>query len=207
MNSYDISITDHATPAIRRVMELGQTRQLNQVLGRAAVNLLRQHFFNLDKERPNQLGGQRTHFWAAAARSTTFTEEPDGVTVSIDKVGVQQRWRGGEIHAVKSTYLTIPARAEYHGKHAREFDNLVFVILKRGGPALVEAEANVLRKGKRKGQTVLKPKELTGGAVAYWLRRSVYQNADPSVLPTEPAMLDYLVGEADAWAQRHLARN
>ena len=165
---------------------------VNPVIGRAGVNLLRDHFRNLESSRPNRLGGPRTHFYNQAARSTHFVTLPDSVALSVNQVGIRQRFQGGEIRPRNSKYLTIPAIAEAYGKRAREFNNLRFVMLKNG-PALVEAEATQISIGK-KG---VKNKGSVGGRVLYWLRRKVTQKADPSVLPSPEAIRATALGAVD----------
>ncbi len=153
---------------------------VKKVVGRAVANRLRQHFFTLNRERPNRLGGRRTNFYSQAARSVQQPEiQTDGVRVSINHVGLAQRLLGGTLHPVHSTYLTIPARAEAYGKRAREFNDLEILWGRRGPIALVQRNHTRLGRGK-KGR----PSE-QGGGVFFWLVKSVTQNPDPTVLPSE----------------------
>jgi hypothetical protein len=179
-----IDIQDTAGPAVRRVLEgLGPGR-LNPVIGRAAQNHVRDHLFRLNTERPNRLGGRRTNFYAAAARGTQFTTVAEGVLVSVNKLGIRQRFQGGEIKPTGGRkFLTIPAIAEAHGRRAGEFNNLRFA-MPGGKPALVEADATLVKRTKKgfKGTTSV------GGKIIFWLRRSVTQQPDPTVLPSPEAL-------------------
>jgi hypothetical protein len=143
------------------------------------------HLRELDT-RGIRLGGQRTHFYGEAASNTTGQAEGDQVRVSINKQGIRQRFFGGEIKAVNSKFLTIPARAEAHGKTAREFNNLRFVMFASGTAALVEAARTDIRfnKGKDKNWTGLEEIGRAGGGVMFWLKRSVTQRPDPEVVPS-----------------------
>jgi hypothetical protein len=154
---------------------------LGLVIGRQVTNLLRARFQELDKTRPNQLGGKRTHFYGDAARSTHYQVQPDGVVVGVSHVGIRQRVQGGTIYPQKAKALAIPAIAEAHGKRPREFNNLRLVIL-ASGPALVEAETSEVGFTK-KGKT--KFRGSSGGRIFYFLRAKAVQQADPTILPDD----------------------
>jgi hypothetical protein len=189
-------------------LQLGlRAERLHPVLGRAGVNLLRDHFFALDRARPNQLGGRRTHFYAQAARGTHFQSQPDAVVLSVNQVGIRQRLLGGIIRpGPGKTFLTIPARAEAHGRRAREFNDLEFVVIPGVGPALVEARRTEVRIGRRRKDGSRRVTALgeRGGGVMYWLKRFVVQEPDPTVLPSQldlaAAMLSALNRHVDGLA-------
>jgi hypothetical protein len=146
------------------------------------------HLRELDT-RGNRLGGQRTHFYGEAASNTTGQAEGDQVRVSINKQGIRQRFFGGEIKPVNRKFLTIPARAEAHGKTAREFNNLRFVMFGPDTAALIEAERTDVEIRKPRGKGKLAPvserARSAGGGVMFWLVRSVTQNPDPEVVPSK----------------------
>jgi hypothetical protein len=144
------------------------------------------HLRELDT-RGNRLGGQRTHFYGEAAANTTGQAEGDQVRVSINKQGIRQRFFGGTIKPVNRKFLTIPARAEAHGKTAREFNNLRFAIDPELGPVLVEAERTDvdLQPRRKKLSPVSERARSAGGAVMFLLRRSVTQRPDPEVVPSK----------------------
>lgn len=196
--------------AAARLARALRPERLNPVVGRSGVNLFREHFFRLNAERPNKLGGKRTNFYGDAARGTSSTVLPDGALVSVNQVGIRQRWLGGTIRAKPGKWLTIPARAEAHGKRAREFDDLRFVLLtgdERGGAALVRNESTALkRKRDRKtGAVSFVAGEERGGEVMYWLRRSVTQRPDPSVVPLPDVIYGRLFADVGGYLDRAVA--
>lgn len=178
--SVTIDIRDTVSPALRNLALAMQPAQINPVVGRAGVNVIKEHYRFLEQARPNALGGKRTNFWAQCARSTHFQLLPDGALISVSQVGAAQRFYGGRITPKAGRkYLTIPARAEAYGMRAREFANLHFEITE-AGPALVQGYASQIRRTK-KGKTKFVSE--TDPGVMFWLRRSITQQADPSTLP------------------------
>jgi len=175
-----VTIQDRATPELQRMLAALDAEKIKPEIGRSVVNQLKGHFYNLNSTRANVLGGRRTQFYSQAAKSTQYQTAADGVTVSVNQVGIRQRLQGGTIQAIKGKYLTIPAIAESYGKRAREFDNLHFVPTRRGG-ALVENAATLVSFGKKGA----KSRGQVGGRVYYWLVPSVVQDPDPTVVPPE----------------------
>lgn len=168
-------------PNVKRLKTSLELPAMQQVVGRSAVNTIRNHLFALDANRANELGGRRTHFYARAARSTSFKPIDNGVVVTISQRGMAQRRFGGKIKAVKSKYLTIPAHPDAHGRSAREFNNLEVIFGKRGAVGLMQRRASTLKNRRRKGAR----KKPIKGKVLYWLvKETKRQKADPTVLPT-----------------------
>lgn len=202
-----IDIKDNATPAVKRVLEAASGPNINAVAGRAGVNRIQQHLFALNGSRPNKLGGKRTNFWAQCARSTSFVLVPEGALASINQIGFRQRLEGGVISARNAKFLTIPAIAEAYGKRAGEFHNLRFAIV-GGKPALIEAEHSGVsfRTGTR-GAGKVKATLNLGGKVYFWLKRSVRQNADPSVMPTNDEMGAAVVTALESYVKRVTERS
>ncbi|MBI4027887.1 MAG: hypothetical protein HY360_23080 [Verrucomicrobia bacterium] len=185
------SIHTNIAEIIGKFVPLNMER-VRSVGGRALVNTLRAHFFRLDRERANQLGGKRTHFYGQVARSVQDPRlDGDTINVSINHIGIAQRYFGGEITPKKAKYLTIPARAEAYGKRAREFDDLQ-ILFGRGGPvALVQREQLEITLGRKrkKGDRKVETEEIVGGGIFYWLVKSVTQKPDPTILPPENELL------------------
>lgn len=190
----------------KRLLAALRPEVINKVVARSGVNLFREHFFKLNAERPNKLGGRRTQFYGDAARGTSATVLPDGALVSVNQVGIRQRWKGGTIRAKPGKWLTIPARAEAHGKRAREFNDLRFVLFEHGA-ALIRNDATTLkRKRDRKtGKVSLVAGEERGGEVMYWLKRSVTQRADPSVIPMPDVIYGRLFADVGGYLDRAVA--
>lgn len=194
-----IDIRDLATPILRNLPAAINSQRMAAVIGQAVANTVRGHLFRLDGERPNKLGGDRTHFYSGAAKATSYTAEPGQATVNINAVGFRQRLEGGVIRPVKGKFLTIPATAEAHGRRASEFNNLRFAVL-GGHPALIEAQATTLKiGGKRKdgSRNISGASTSTGLKVFFWLARSVNQQPDPTVLPPDSEMVDAAVTAAN----------
>lgn len=161
---------DTASPALARLEKALKDGSVARVAGRSLRNTLRSHLFQKNTTSPNRLGGTRTDFYEQAANGVQNPSvSGNTATVSINKKGIRQRYYGGRINAKPGKLLTIPADASAHGRRAREFSNL-HAIYFRGGKsvgALVDANDQVM----------------------FWLHRFVVQKPDPSVLPTEAAML------------------
>ncbi len=159
--------------------------RISTVGGRAAVGVSRKHLLGLNRSRPNRLGGRRSNFYQHAGNSINTTTAGDTFTISFGSVGLAQRYFGGTIRAKNAKYLTIPARAEAYGKRASEFNDLQFVVFE-SGPALVRRSQSTIkfRKGKDGSRRAVRSGD-AAGEVMFWLRRSVDQAPDPSVLPTE----------------------
>jgi hypothetical protein len=171
-----VSITDTATPGLKSLRRHMHSPALRSVMARAGVNHVKDHLTHLDRRRGNALGGKRTHFYAAAARSTNFRLQGKGFIISINHVGIAQRYFGGTIRPVTKKRLAIPAQARAHGRRPREFGNL-----KTGF-------------GKDPSAPTSKPvprflylpgadKTIPRSNILYWLVKSVIQKADHTVLP------------------------
>lgn len=191
-----------------------QPAVINQVVADSAVELFRAHFFQLNAERPNRLGGKRTGFYRDAARGTSGKAAADGALVSVNQVGIRQRWLGGTITAGANgsgkKWITIAARTEAYGKRAGSFNDLRFVLFRKNNnplAALVRNESTTLkRKRNRKtGAVSFVAGEERGGEVMYWLKRSVTQRPDPSVVPPPDVIYGRLFADTGSFLDRRLA--
>jgi hypothetical protein len=174
--SIKVNVSGDLRGAVRQIEDRKASllgAKLNVQIGRRVAELFKERFFNLDKERPNQLGGKRTHFYADAAKAVSSEGNAKEAIVTVAQQGIRQRIEGGTIRPIKGKYLAIPARTEAYGKGPREFKNLRFVKTERGA-MLVEAAPK--DGGAVKGK-------VKGGLAMYWLVPSVTQKGDPTVLP------------------------
>lgn len=153
---------DTATPALIALQKKLENQALHPVAGIAGVNVVRRHLLERNRSKPNKLGGRRTEFYRRAANATIYRSTGSDVQVVIAWTGIAYQYYGGTITAKKSKYLTIPARAQAHGKRAREFKDLHFQPIKKGKSGLL-ADSD--------------------GNVFFWLVKSVSKQADKSVLP------------------------
>ena len=89
--AFRLSLTDQVSPTGRALAGALAPKQLFPVIGRSAVGTFRKHLFEVNRTRPNALGGTRTGFYASAARGTSFETTGDGVTLTVASVGIRQR--------------------------------------------------------------------------------------------------------------------
>jgi hypothetical protein len=171
---YEINI-----PTLTALTKAGQDASgLPQAAGESVWKYVRAYIYNLDFDRANQLGGERSHFYRKAALGTTLDVDDEGADITVHQTGFRQRLLGGEIHAKNVKYLTIPAIAEAYGHPAKDFE-LRFIMFRSGSKALAG-----------KGQDA---------RVYYWLKESVNQDPDPSVLPSEDAIRQAAMSGARSW--------
>jgi len=203
----NISTSGHGPRVVRAISRAVAPERIKPVVGRSAVNTIRTHLFGVNASRPNALGGTRTNFYASAARGTSFTVVDDGVVVSISNVGIRQRILGGTIRPRTAKFLTIPATAEAHGKRASEFDDLVVVFGAGGQPI---ALAHALFRRSRTQLSALPARLRIGttrtvgqhGGIVFWLKRSVTQQGDPTVLPYPEQIYSNARSDVAAFVQR-----
>lgn len=188
----DASALQGAQEKVENLLGAVTGDQVKKSMGDALRLVLINHFAELEADASRhrtatRLGGTQTGFYADAVRGTQLPQiEGEGISVSINKQGIAQRYFGGTIRPTLKKWLTIPAIAEAYGQAAGSFHNLRFVPLGPDLAALVERRATLIkrpRKGAKKGS--FKPVAETTGAVFYWLKRQVTQTADPTVLPTD----------------------
>ena len=195
---------------MKQAAVLDQETEVSMVGARGAANFVQDYLFELDAERPNKMGGLRTHFFANAARSVS-TPQPAGAgaAFSINQVGFAQRLLGGVIRpglgisratGELTKLLAIPARAESYGKTPGEFDDLQFVPTKFGG-MLVQALSTQIVRGSRKGDFSTRA---IGGLVMYWLVKEVRQDADPTVLPSDIALAGAAGDSMESYLKRRI---
>jgi hypothetical protein len=218
--AYSVTIYGEELTKIKNLEKYLREPDLKLVQARAVTNMLRDHFFDYDRSHPNKLGGSRSHFYGQAARGTTYRIDPQAIVVSVNQVGIRQRWQGGTITAgmnpsrftgKPTKYLALPAIAEAYGKRPGEFSNLTTAWGRSGPYALVEAVAT-LTKGRKvrigKGQTVSERKKSgVGGRVYYWLTPRVTQQGDPGVVPDEKEFVETLDKVSSAYIKRRWEKN
>lgn len=185
--SAGVDIRDEVTAALKGLSVA--LKQAPPAIGAAVVLLFQQHFASLPQ---NKNGWPSTGFWGRAARSTNYNLLADGVNINVTQQGVLQRLLGGHIRPTQGhKYLTIPAIAAAYGKRAGEFSNLHFGFAENRygnlAPALIENWSQDVKFGRARkdGSRKVTPGAERGGSVFFWLVRSVYQQADPTVIPGE----------------------
>jgi hypothetical protein len=168
-------------------------------VGRAIRNRVVEHLQGLPT---NKAGFPSTGFYASAAESVTQPViDGVGVYISITQLGMRQRYLGGDIvppwkNGSPSKYLAIPAQGFGYGIRARSFTGLVFLWGrdKEGmvRPIALMASDDVRNPGSGKRTKSGAPKKLRvdEGSIIYWLVKSVHQEPDPAVLPTQQELND-----------------
>ena len=203
--SLSIQVYDAATPALHDLAARLNPRDMGQVAGRAVQNRVREHLYERNRTHANQLGGKRTNFAAAAARSTTMRVVEDGAVVSINHVGFRQRLEGGTILPKTKRYLAIPVRAEAYGTAPRERSDLQFEIIPGLGPVLVK-KRTVKQKRVRAGKTSVVTAQWEGSEVMYRLVRKVTQRPDRTWLPTDADLVEAARKSLGGYLQRVVDR-
>lgn len=193
---------------------IANPKGLLSVAGRSGRNVVQKHLREKNRTSPNRMGGRRTHFYAKAADAVNFRLLNDHeVTVSINAVGIALRFHGtgglpgGRLRPINGRYLTIPATPEAHGRRAREFGDLEFGFaydpeLGRDRPALVrdgsQPLTRVAKRGGRKPAAGLPGGDTTGEPV-FWLVKSVRQEGDDTVLPTEDNLFARVIADVEEY--------
>jgi len=191
--------TEALTELEVKARKMGKESDVALVGAQAAADLTSDHLFRLDETNANHMGGERTHFYASAAKSVQPAKvEGRGAAFIITQIGLALRWLGGTITAGKGAssatggptkYLAIPARSEAYGKTPGEFDDLQFVPRGPGRGMLVQALQTAITFGKKlKSGARDFHTSTVGGLVMYWLVTSVTQQPDPNVMPSEKAL-------------------
>ena len=191
--AYSVSIKDAASQATLDLISRLNPARVNTFVGDRCFPLTQNHLLKMPH---NKMGATPVNFYADAARNTNRRVSPEGVIIAINKIGIRQRVKGGRITAVNSKFLTIPIDPRAYGKTAAGFgDALQLVVIKGRGAYLAlkgEAVDNGLGKAKRKRGSA-KSEPVQGperGPIMFILKRSVTQQPDPTVLPSDAEYLD-----------------
>ena len=181
-----ITVTDNATPALEAKLAQVQPGRLANILGPGLTVYVQDH---LRGNGTNKRGWPTTNFWADAARGTSWSAADGGLVISINKIGVRQRYYGGPIAPVKAKALAIPISPVSYGHLPSDFPGL-FLIKTATGAYLVQRNEAVSEKT---GRTV--GKTGTGGNAGrriksnltflFMLSAGVNQAPDETVIPSE----------------------
>lgn len=170
---------------------------LHAAIATACADVMKGHLQARDGTHANKMGGRRSHFYWNAAQTVKGEATAEGAEVSVNYLGLRQRWLGGDIYPINAKYLAIPARSESYGIPPKEFPgDLTCIRFRSGTLALVKDEVsqgtddagNFQQKSAERGQR--KSRKRTIGLVEYWLKDHVYQEPDPTVMPSPQDMLN-----------------
>lgn len=196
----NLTIEDHATPALRALMTgLANRKRLMDRMGKAMEVELRAHFSRRDSEG-NKHGWPSKHFWHKTVRkATAFTGATnDEATVTIASREFAQKLYGGTIRAQGGRYLAIPLTAKAYaiGRPALwpgGKGGSLRLVKGQHNAVLVENLYSTLRK-KDRGQ-------IFGGEAQYVLKKSVTQAPDPRALPSETKLANAALIAARAYLE------
>ncbi len=181
--SAKISVIDEATPAVVKLSIATQPALMAEAAGRAAAQEVRDNFIALDAER--HIDGGR-HFYVQAAHSVSYMVAGLSVFINISDHRVTQRFFGGRLEPTGGLkWLTIPNTRDHpeaYGHRAGEFSDLVFIKFREDLAALVLRGASTARNVTPPGMPRSEPMQRND--VMFWLKKSVDQAGDPTVLPT-----------------------
>jgi len=185
---------DTASPALADLQSRVTPERMKAVIGPAINRLTQDH---LVRRPTNKRGWPSTHFWARAARATHWDAQPDGVTVSINQIGVRQRYHGGPIRPVNRRALTIPISPEAYGKTASDFPDAFMIKTRKGAYLVQRGETTSAKTGrtiKRTGRGVARKRVVAALEFLFKLSKGVTQDPDPDVIPSDEAYLDTAAG-------------
>jgi hypothetical protein len=191
---------------LQKLYQQGLPAGFHEKIAQAGAELVRGHLQRLDSTRANVLGGKRSHFYWNAAQTVRGIPTVAGAEITINHLGLRQRWLGGDIYPVNARKLAIPARSESYGIPPKEFPgDLTVITFRSGAMALVKDEqthsvddaGNYTTRSAAKGQR--KSRKKTIGLVEYWLVDSVHQAPDPTVLPSPEELLNAVTEAASEY--------
>lgn len=193
----DVKISDAASPAINGLLaDLGGV-ELHKEIGEAGVVMTARH---LRANGKNKRGWPTTNFWGRSSENTSWSASGSTVTITINQVGVRQRYYGGTITAVTKQFLTIPISPQAYGKVASDIPG-AFLIRTRKGLYIVKYGSTVTGSGEVKSANTAKSFKERGRhkkftdrnrrnaslEFLFKLVKSVNQKADPGVIPSDDA--------------------
>lgn len=193
MIALNITITRNtATPALERLRKALEKPNVLTVVAQSVYGEMKRNFYELDAQRPNRLGGSRSHYYATAAANTDWRFDGDGVVVFAKQVGLRMKYFGGAIDHGKGAsclsgnptkYLTIPATAESYGRRACDFPDLKVLYGSNGPFALARVTKQVFGHQRSSATTFPRTNRANGTEILFWLKSSVDISPDPTVLP------------------------
>lgn len=188
-----IKIEDNATPAIAAKLQQVKPERLRAILGPGMTVFVQNHLLS---NGTNKKGWPSTHFWADAARGTSWTADSggSGLVITINKIGVRQRYYGGTIAPVKAKALAIPISPVSYGHVPSDFPGLFLLVTKKGAYLVqygqeLSGAGNIVQRGKNSGGN--KKVRLQGTLnFLFMLVGSVDQAPDPTVIPSNDQLAE-----------------
>lgn len=209
MPAYAVTVRDTDAGGLQRITDALRPQALGTAIGEAGKIALINHFAFKESlagshDTASRLGARPSGLYAQFARATSWQVAGSAIVLSIEHPAVRQRLEGGVIKAADGGWLTIPAIAAAYARRAREF-NLVPVVWTdaqgRERGMLISTSTTGVKKTRRlrTGKTeVYAAKQKVG--VYFWLvRETAPQDPDPTVLPTDEALLAAVTQALDGY--------
>lgn len=171
----NVRFTETVTAGLRKQFSRQRIHAAMTAGGKSVAQYLKQYYAKKDRAEPNQLGGDRTHFWNKIGDSVNTSPKVMGenVAILIADPRFRQKVRGGPIVPVRAKALTIPIHPAAHGRSARELGAKVggLFILKTGN-----------------GEAFLAGKIRQKVTLYYLLRQRVVQMPWPGAIPPKRSL-------------------
>lgn len=165
----------------------------NAEAGRAAANLIREHFRqrNLSIKRPE--GRKSSNYWGNAAEAISSDADSQAAYVHIRHPGIALHYYGGTVYPRNADNLCIPLRNELYGVWPSE--------------AFQSGEDKTFKwTNKKTGKAFIATSEDGKLTLHYLLLKSTEHTPDRSVLPAEQDLLDAAARSLHALLSRELAK-
>ena len=167
-----VSLDDRVTPALQAIVSrLANKTPLNQSMAMGVETKVVENF-QRKATIPNKFDAPSTGYWQKAAASVRASATSSYAEVAIPFHGVRLHYLGGTIVPVNKKWLTIPARAEAHGKRVVDlfpgFTNCVWLFNAARQPYAIAGKED--------------------GLVYFWLAKKAVIKPDPTVLPPVAVM-------------------
>lgn len=206
-----ISIDGQALERLQQFQENLTDDGKKHAAGRGVRRLLMDYLGGLDASHANKIGGKRTHYYADAARNTSYDITSDGADVKTHQIGIALHYYGGIVKPTGGRrFLTIPVDPSAYGRRAGEFDNLdiAWGRTQGGKPrpiGLVTKNewAYQTKKNRKSGVKEVVSASWSAGKWMYALVYSATIPADKDILPAEDsiqlaaltAITDYIISK------------
>lgn len=196
------SVVDHATPAIQAKLAKCEPSRLRAIVAPALNRQVQTHLVGNGR---NKRGWPSTGFWARAARATSWQpldtggQSSHGFVISINQIGVRQRYYGGPIRPVRAKALAIPISPVSYGHVPADFPGLFLLPTKKG--AYLVQRVGEISTGKESKTNFGKRVAGMGGNSRRRLRGElnflfklsggVNQAGDESIVPSADALMEH----------------
>jgi hypothetical protein len=185
--SVDIQITGNAQKMLAKLdAKLVNRTELHHDIATRAENTVRDWLISLAGKRKNRFNAPSSDYFALAAASVGSESDATSATVNVTSPGITRAFSDITITPGNGKkYLTIPATAEAYNKRAATFNDLRLAFFKNGLLALVRPNKDA-PKGERP-------------PVYYWLKKSVFQKQDRTLLPSDKLLQSAAEEGASDW--------